>query len=49
LFLYFYRSPPTPSPNLSMMNILKKGSEKARIEASNTITEVRKAMKIDYF
>ncbi|WP_027339084.1 tryptophan--tRNA ligase [Halonatronum saccharophilum] len=32
-----------------VMNILKKGSEKARIEASKTVTEVRKAMQIDYF
>lgn len=29
--------------------ILKEGTEKARIEAQKTLTEVKKAMKIDYF
>ncbi|MBU1000050.1 tryptophan--tRNA ligase [Patescibacteria group bacterium] len=29
--------------------ILKKGTEKARIEAQKTLAEVKKAMKIDYF
>ena len=30
-------------------NILKKGSEQAREVAAQTMSEVRKAMKIDYF
>lgn len=29
--------------------ILKEGTEKARIEAQKTLTEVKKAMKLDYF
>ena len=29
--------------------ILRKGSEVARAEAANTLADVRKAMKIDYF
>jgi tryptophanyl-tRNA synthetase len=29
--------------------ILRKGSEKAREEAAKTLSDVRKAMKIDYF
>jgi len=32
-----------------VMNILKKGTDAARIVAANTLDEVRKAMKIDYF
>lgn len=32
-----------------VMNILKKGSEKARETAAQTMSEVRKAMQIDYF
>ena len=30
-------------------DILRKGSETARAEAAKTLSEVRKAMKIDYF
>lgn len=32
-----------------VMNILKSGTEKAREVASQTLTEVRKVMKLDYF
>lgn len=33
----------------AIMNILKNGTEKAREKAKETMTEVRKAIKIDYF
>ena len=32
-----------------IFNILKKGTEKARETAAETMDEVRKAMRIDYF
>jgi tryptophanyl-tRNA synthetase len=33
----------------AIMDILKNGTEKAREKAKETMTEVRKAIKIDYF
>ena len=33
----------------AVMKILEKGSKKARIATSQTLTEVRRAMKLDYF
>ena len=33
----------------AILNILKEGTEKARVEARKTMQEVRQALKIDYF
>ncbi len=34
---------------VAVMEILQKGTEEARKEARQTMSEVRKALKIDYF